>query len=134
MQSELEVLIVQSKKNADINQSLLESLIIQGKNNNISNVLDAMIVQNEKVLKELKKSSKSISDKDNTDVVDAIGGLKPEFEKVNTTLVSLGAAMGEIAKTRGSKFLGTFEEEKDLPDDAKEGDFAMLNSGQLYYV
>ena len=134
MQAEIEALIIQSQQNAKATQTLLESLVTQGENNKIDGILEAMIVQNENLIKEMKASRKSIAGKDNDDVVKAVEGLKPEFAKVNGTILGLGKALSEISKVRGARFLGTFDSVEDLPENATKGDSAMLKSGELYYV
>jgi len=131
---DLDILIEQNQMNYAETTALLEALLIQTQDNNIEQILETIIEQNEAFVSVLKGVKGSISEQNNNDIVEAVNGLKPELSTVSSTLVGVGKVLEELAKIRGSKFLGVFETKEDLTEETQTGDYAILKSGELYYV
>jgi len=131
---DLDILIEQNQMNYADTTALLEALLVQTQDNNIEQILETIIEQNEAFVSVLKGVKGSISEQNNNDIVEAVNGLKPELSTVSSTLVGVGKVLEELAKIRGSKFLGVFETKEDLPEETQTGDYAILKSGELYYV
>lgn len=137
--SELEAIISQNVEiinNGNATNEILENLLVQNDSNNLKESIDTLLSQNQDMLDVAKETRDVLSTKSDEKVIVAISDLKPEFNKVSTTLAGVGKVLEELAKIRGSRFLGVFKTKDDLPTEGiQEGDFALLeDNGELWYV
>lgn len=92
-----------------------------------SEQLDHILIKTDEGKKATEKSAEMI--------VEAIKDLKTPMGDVPATLAGIGKTLEILSNKTGGRFLGIVETEKDLPEDAEKGDFAIVKeNGSLYYV